>query len=138
MPEPNSRLWDFFLGLFICSVFIFGESRVKYDMRWSAWAMGDAQCLNAGLHFANEGFRTHYFLQYYHPGYLGEHYGSESKIGYYTRYPPFSAILAGFEIKYRQEIIGVLSSFAWLSAFYDPFFMKRLPVVGILFMPLSV
>lgn len=117
-------IWNRTLILFLLIVLFFGLSRVKEDYRWGAWAVGEAQNLNGALHFAKEGFIKHYFLPYYHPGHLGERYGTENKLGYYTHYPPLSTILNGLIIKvwgdnpWKNRMISVLLSITWLLFFY--------------------
>ena len=112
------------LALIILVVALFGFSRLKSDYRWGGWAIGDAQNLNAAIHFADEGFKKHYFLTYYHPGYLGERYGTETELGYYTHYPPLSALLNGFVIKlwgdelWKLRSVSIAFSTAWLVFFY--------------------
>lgn len=92
------EIWDILILIFISIVMIYGMMRSKYDLRWSSWALGDAQNLNAANHFVEEGFKEHYFLPYYHAGYLGKSQGNESKTGYYTRYPPLSVWIIASEI----------------------------------------
>ncbi|MEW5693629.1 MAG: hypothetical protein AB1765_10080 [Candidatus Hydrogenedentota bacterium] len=109
---------------FLLIIFIFSAVRTLNEYRWSAWAIGDAQNLVAARHFKDEGFFKHYLLTYYHPGYLGASHGTESEIGYYTHYPPLSAIINGFLMKYILDdfyflkIIAVLFSVSGLYFFY--------------------
>ncbi|MBI2119114.1 MAG: glycosyltransferase family 39 protein [Elusimicrobia bacterium] len=123
-------MWNRYLALYLFVILLFGLSRVKEEYRWGAWAPGEAQNLNAATHFAEEGFKKHYFLPYYHPGHLGERYGTENKLGYYTHYPPLSAILNGLVIKifgpepWKNRMMSVFLSTAWLLFFY--LLIKRL------------
>jgi hypothetical protein len=121
---------------------VFGWVRATHDHRWGGWAMGDAQNLNASLHFAQEGFQKHFFLTYYHPGYLGECYGTESNLGYYTHYPPLSAIINGLIARYWGEnlfhfrAVSVIFSVCWLFFFYlfaKPFVGEPVAALSTLF-----
>ena len=56
--------------LIFAAVFAFSATRCLYDYRWSFWAYGDAQMLNAGIHFRDEGFVKHNFLPLVNPGYV--------------------------------------------------------------------
>ena len=96
----RDKIWDILILIFILILVTWGIKRAKYDLRWSAWALGDAQNLNAAIHFSEEGFKEHHFLPYYHAGFLGKSFGSESLTGYYTRYPPFSPVFLGIQMKW--------------------------------------
>ena len=151
LPNRISRLrknfWDLmFLG-FALSVLAFGLLRVRRDLRWSCWAGGDAMALNAAIHFANEGFRNHYFLEYYHPGFLGKSVGNESPAGYYTRYPPLCAVFNGFLIRHFGDNPVLLKSvsvaiavsglaFGYLA--FCSFFSKRVSFLSVLLIGGSV
>ena len=106
----KGRFWNVSVCVFAAAVLFYGLARARHEFRWSGWALGDAQNLNAALHFADEGFRNHYFLTYYHSGFLGESYGNESQAGYYTRYPPLSAVWNGFLIKFFSATRTCLKS----------------------------
>ncbi len=106
--------WDVFIVLFLFLIFGYSVSRIRYEMRWSAWAEADAGHLNSSIHLAHEGFRTHYFLIYHHPGYLGKVRGLCSPVGYYTRYPPLSVIINGLLIRWFGEDVRLLKAFSIL------------------------
>lgn len=117
--------YEIILLLFLIVLGFFVVNRTRSDYRWSAWAIGDAQNLNASLHFSQEGFRKHYFLPYYHPGYIGQSCGSETSLGYYTHYPPLSAILNGVIAKifgndlFKFKFIAILFTLAGLFLWYE-------------------
>lgn len=139
--------YDLVAVLFIISISIFALNRATHEYRWSAWAIGDAQNLNAALHFKNEGFLRHYFLTYYHPGYLGKSIGSETEIGYYTHYPPLSAILNGviaclsgnklFIFRAVAIFFSALALFFWYFIACQ-FFDKRIALLSTIFIGSSV
>ena len=62
--KKNNRVSAAALILFLSCLGLFAGWRARSDYRWSAWAIGDAQNMNAAVHFANEGFAKHYFLTY--------------------------------------------------------------------------
>lgn len=140
------KLANVFLISYLLSVMAFGFIRTKYDLRWSAWAVGDAQAVNAARHFAREGFAYNYFLEYYHPGFLGKSIGNESPVGYYTRYPPFCSVWNGLLIRYFDASLRTLQCvsivfyvlallFAYLS--FGLFFSKRAAFFSTVFISIS-
>lgn len=145
MKRP--ALLDWAAVAFAVLLFVFSLARARNPLRWSAWAMGDAQNLSAALHFANEGFLTHKFLTYNHPGYLGRHSRNESNLGYEPHYPSLSAAINGALIRRFGENLALLRGIA--IAFSVPalllwyavcrhFFVRPVALAGMVFIGASV
>src|SRR5437870_1394709 len=108
MKRHRNLFYDIAAVLFISALFLFSTLRARYNLRWSSFALADAQNVTAAMHFAQEGFRTHYFLTYNHPGYLGQHSRNESGLGYEPHYPSLSAVLNGVLIRCFGENLFIL------------------------------
>lgn len=104
---------DMFALVLVIAIFAFSATRSLHEYRWSYWASGDAQMLNAGIHFRDEGFLVHNFLPLVNPGYIHDLIPNNWPNGRYTHYPSLHAI-----------IIGVLG-----KIFFDPLIPSRIAAV---------
>jgi hypothetical protein len=91
----DQRLIDLIALLFVLAIFLFTTARAINEYRWSYWAYGDAQMLNAGIHFRDDGFLKHYFLPLVNPGYIHDLIPNNLPIGHYTHYPALHAVIIG-------------------------------------------
>lgn len=145
--DRSSARYALGVAVLVGVVGVFAVLRATHEYRWSAWALGDAQNLNAALHFAREGFRTHYFLPYFHPGYLGQVVGTASYLGYYTHYPPLFVIFNGVvatlfdENLFVLKSVSILVSMAALACWYlvaSRLFARPVAFLSTLFVGTSV
>ncbi len=92
--SKNRILYIVILLAFLLAVFLFGAIRAGHELRWSAWAFGDAQAIFAAEHFLTEGLFNKYMLPAY-----GINTDYERILGnVYTHYPqlvniPFITLL---------------------------------------------
>jgi hypothetical protein len=82
--------------IMVMAIFTFATIRALNEYRWSFWAYGDAQMLNAGLHFRNEGFIKHHFLPLVNPGHVHNLIPNNGPNGRYSHYPALHAVIIGF------------------------------------------
>lgn len=83
--------WGVLIGLAISLV-----NRIEVVKgHFSVWAYGDAQMLNGGLHFAQEGFVRHHLLPLVNPGVPHSLIENNGPNGRYFHYPALHAIVAG-------------------------------------------
>ncbi len=143
----QSKFWPVSVGILAIGILIFGVVRAKEPLRWSGWASGDAQILGGATHFARDGFKTHFFSNYWHPGFLGKVYGNESPVGYYTRYPHcgtfFYALIFrkfGESRALIQQLIVPFAAMALIFMYltFSYFFSRRVAALGTLFIGTSV
>ena len=66
---------------------------------FSLWAYGDAQMLNAGIHFAREGFLANNFLPLVNPGSPHSLVENNGTNGRYFHYPALHALVVGVIVK---------------------------------------
>lgn len=66
---------------------------------FSLWAYGDAQMLNAGIHFAREGFLANNFLPLVNPGSPHSLIENNGTNGRYFHYPALHALVVGVIVK---------------------------------------
>ena len=66
---------------------------------FSFWAYGDAQMLNAGIHFARDGFFQNHFLPMTSPGLSHSLIENNGPNGRYFHYPALHALLVGIIVK---------------------------------------
>lgn len=92
----TDRKYDLLAFLFVLALFIFAVSRARHPMRWSGLATSDAEHVTAAIHFRDEGVDFHHGLNYYHPGFLGEHTRNESVMGWEAQYPALRALILSF------------------------------------------
>ncbi|MEW6041035.1 MAG: hypothetical protein AB1633_05900, partial [Elusimicrobiota bacterium] len=133
------------LAVFLLIIAVFSVLRAKTD-RWNLWGFGDAQELNAAIHYVNEGFLKHFFLPIYNPGYLGLGGWNMSEPGYYTHYHGLPSTILGAGIKIFGEnrflfrcimiflsVIGLLFWFRTVSVLFN----EKNALIFVIFMGIS-
>ena len=73
---------------------------------FSFWAYGDAQMLNAGIHFARDGFFQNHFLPMTSPGLPHSLIENNGLNGRYFHYPALHALLVGIVVKIIDLVRG--------------------------------
>jgi hypothetical protein len=94
--------------------FLYCTLRALHPDHWSLWALGDAQTIIAGRHFADEGFSFHYFLPMVSPGFFNDWVGNNGPTDHYAHYPSLFAIIVGLIMKISSHWL-FLSKFCVIS-----------------------
>jgi hypothetical protein len=138
---------DYLAIILVLSLFLFAGIRSLHEFRWSYWAYGDAQMLNAGIHFRDEGFLKHNFLPLVNPGYIHDMIPNNFPNGRYSHYPALHAVIIGILGKYFDNplyparimavFFGSLSSFFWYLLVRNVF-GGRVALISLFFIVFSV